>query len=161
VLLYLLPGLTVAAGALVALLSAGRVTAALVALTAVVVLLGFGVPVLMDLLRGSYLRHAADSRRGLREAGHRAAQVRDHFGPAASGILPWQVRGGSYFTGRVRVLSELAGWLGQPDSGDGRARVVTGGPGSGKSAVLGRLVCLADLRMRGELVPWAPPPTVP
>jgi WD40 repeat protein len=60
------------------------------------------------------------------------------------------VRSGSYFTGRVRVLGELAGWLGNTSDADARARVVTGGPGSGKSAVLGRLLWLADPRRRGQ-----------
>lgn len=70
--------------------------------------------------------------------------------PGGRGILPSSVRSGSYFTGRVRVLTELAGWLGGTGGADARARVVTGGPGSGKSAVLGRLVWLADPGRRGQ-----------
>ena len=42
------------------------------------------------------------------------------------------------------------GWLAQSDGTDYRARVVTGAPGSGKSAVLGRLIGLAGPRPRGE-----------
>ena len=79
-----------------------------------------------------------------------AAQLRDHFEPRARGILPSQVREGSYFTGRVKVLKELSSWVAQSDSTDYRARVVTGAPGSGKSAVLGRLIGLASPRLRGE-----------
>jgi hypothetical protein len=37
----------------------------------------------------------------------------------------------------------LAGWLNQPAGPGGSLRVVTGGPGAGKSALLGMLVCLA------------------
>ena len=44
-----------------------------------------------------------------------------------------------YFVGRETALDALRGWLAAPES-DGRARVVTGKPGSGKSAVLGLLV---------------------
>jgi WD40 repeat protein len=46
---------------------------------------------------------------------------------------------GWYFTGRINALRELTSWLRAPIS-DGKARVVTGRPGSGKSAVLGWLV---------------------
>nr|WP_225954925.1 caspase family protein [Kibdelosporangium phytohabitans] len=61
-----------------------------------------------------------------------------HFEPRSRGVE----RGtdaGDFFTGRTAVLAELTGWLSAP-AGDGRARVVTGSPGAGKSAVLGRLV---------------------
>ena len=58
---------------------------------------------------------------------------------------------GWYFTGREQALRELAAWLREEDSG-GVARVVTGGAGSGKSAVLGRIVTLADRRFRSEVL---------
>jgi caspase domain-containing protein len=45
----------------------------------------------------------------------------------------------SYFTGRQRLLSELESWLNREKS-DGKARVIVGGPGTGKSAILGKLV---------------------
>jgi hypothetical protein len=63
------------------------------------------------------------------------------------------------FVGRHAVLRDLSAWLADPDE---RARVVTGDPGSGKSAVLGRLVVLADPDRRGS-VPLAgvPADTVP
>lgn len=46
-----------------------------------------------------------------------------------------------FFTGRTAALRDLVAWIARPD---GRARVVTGRPGSGKSAVLARLVMCAD-----------------
>lgn len=46
---------------------------------------------------------------------------------------------GDYFVGRQAALQVLTDWL-QAKGGDRRARVVTGKPGSGKSAILGRLV---------------------
>ena len=48
-----------------------------------------------------------------------------------------------YFTGRQTALTELVAWLSAP-VGDNKARVVTGSPGCGKSALLGRIVSLAD-----------------
>ena len=51
---------------------------------------------------------------------------------------------GTYFTGRRRALTELVEWLvAAPQPGD-NLRVVTGGPGSGKSGVLARLVTASD-----------------
>ncbi|AMV44289.1 caspase family protein [Paraburkholderia caribensis] len=64
----------------------------------------------------------------------------EHWVPKARGA---EVGGGWYFTGRQQALRELAKWLSAEHS-DGRARVVTGGPGCGKSAVLARVVTLAD-----------------
>ncbi|RFP17514.1 hypothetical protein D0T25_12155 [Duganella sp. BJB488] len=58
---------------------------------------------------------------------------------------------GWYFTGRSQALKELVEWLEQP-SADGRARVVTGGPGAGKSALLARIVTLSDPASRGEVL---------
>jgi WD40 repeat protein len=61
---------------------------------------------------------------------------------------------GSYFTGRRAVLDDLLAWL-RASAAAGAAgerapsvQVVTGGPGSGKSAVLARLVLLADPALR-------------
>ena len=72
----------------------------------------------------------------------RAAELAEYWGPKARGVeVAAQV--GWYFTGRQAALAELAGWLADP-SADSRLWVLTGDPGSGKSAVLGRLVTLAD-----------------
>ena len=49
---------------------------------------------------------------------------------------------GWYFTGREKALLELVAWLTKPRS-DCRARVVTGSAGSGKSALLARLVTMS------------------
>ena len=51
---------------------------------------------------------------------------------------------GWYFTGRVAALRELVSYITGQDPSDYRPRVVTGGPGAGKSAVLARLVTFAD-----------------
>jgi WD40 repeat protein len=86
------------------------------------------------------------------------ADVIAHWGPRSRGV---QLEGqqGWFFTGRTRALRELVSWLGQDDR---RARVVIGGPGSGKSAVLSRLVTLADSAYRAR-APLAaiPEETVP
>lgn len=52
-----------------------------------------------------------------------------------------------YFTGRQSALTQLVVWLSAP-AGDNKARVVTGSPGCGKSALLGRIVSLADPEQR-------------
>lgn len=152
-LLYLLPGLVAAAGAVAAFLAVGRVTYALVTVTALLVVLGVGAPPAVDWLRNHYVSQAdrvAQERRSM--ADQLAFELRDHFGPRGRGMLPSQMRGGSYFTGRTQVLRELADWL--ASQGDSRARVLTGGPGSGKSAVLGRVVLLAGQRHRDPALEW-------
>ena len=50
------------------------------------------------------------------------------------------------FTGRHRALADIASWLDTP--ADARPMIVTGDPGSGKTAVLGILAALADPRRR-------------
>jgi WD40 repeat protein len=77
------------------------------------------------------------------EVVHRMRQERrTHFGPRGRGVEhPGEP--GSYFTGRLAALTDLVTWLSNPEH-DGRARLITGAPGSGKSAVLGHLLSLAD-----------------
>ena len=65
----------------------------------------------------------------------RAEEMRGQFVPRTAG-----------FTGRHRALAEITHWLGTP--ADARALIVTGDPGSGKTAVLGLLAALADPRRR-------------
>lgn len=64
-----------------------------------------------------------------------------HFGPRGRGV-EYASEPGDWFVGRLQALATVAGWLREPVH-DARARVVTGDPGSGKSAVLGRLLALA------------------
>jgi WD40 repeat protein len=94
----------------------------------------------------------------------RLRQVREdftaHWLPRARGVA-LASDPGWYFSGRTRILRELVGWLSDPDA-DHRARVVTGGPGSGKSAVLARLVTLADPQTRTDApLQQAPAGTIP
>jgi WD40 repeat protein len=65
-----------------------------------------------------------------------------HFEPRGRGV-EHAGEAGSYFTGRLAALTELVTWLSNPEH-DRRARLITGAPGSGKSAVLGHLLSLAD-----------------
>ena len=69
--------------------------------------------------------------------------------PITSG-MEIEVQRGSYFRGRVRLLTELADWL--TNSTDNRIRVITGRPGTGKSAILSKIVTLSDPQYR-QLMP--------
>ena len=81
----------------------------------------------------------------------RMAALRSHFQSRAQGLTPLWSRREWYFTGaRARSVGDC-----RLDSGMGRgrrARIITGGPGSGKSAVLGRIVTLGHPALR-EKVP--------
>ena len=81
-----------------------------------------------------------------------------HFLPQARGVAAGSELGW-YFTGRTAALRDLVNFMSAESP---RTLMVTGGPGSGKSAVLGRLVVLADRDFR-NLVPFAdiPPDTIP
>jgi WD40 repeat protein len=73
----------------------------------------------------------------------------EHWVPKARGA---ELGGGGwYFTGREQALREIARWL-SAERSDGRARVVTGGAGCGKSAVLSRVVTLSDPTYRQEVL---------
>ena len=81
----------------------------------------------------------------------RTEEIRSHFLPRARGTdspdeTQWR------FVGRYASLRDLTAWLRNDDGERSRVQVVTGDPGSGKSAVIGRLVVLAD-RQRHASVP--------
>ena len=79
--------------------------------------------------------HAEITGEGL--AGGDASDVSSHFEPRGRGVEHVHDPG-SYFTGRERALRAARAHL--DATGQGRVLVVTADPGSGKSAVLGRLV---------------------
>ena len=81
--------------------------------------------------------------------------LRTHWLPKARGTEAGSFA--SYFTGRIQALREIVAWLGAENSG-GKARIVIGRPGSGKSALLGRLVLLSDPACRSELLQSANAP---
>ncbi|MFJ3802948.1 AAA family ATPase [Streptomyces sp. NPDC090088] len=148
-LIHLLPGVAIGAGALLGLASADRVTPTSVVLTVLLVVSGTGVPPIVDRLR----------ERAALQTEH-AEQLRGHFRPRGRGVLPSSLREGSYFAGRTQALGELTEWINGQGPDVARSRVVTGAPGSGKSAVLGRLVSTADARTRSE-TPTAPDQALP
>ncbi|WP_327722324.1 caspase family protein [Streptomyces sp. NBC_00490] len=81
------------------------------------------------------------------------------FGPRSKG-LEHAGEYGDYFTGRTRALDELEAFLTTPAAEhDRKARVVTGKPGSGKSALLGRLLTHCDPAHPHPVV--GPPPAAP
>ncbi|MFI8518205.1 hypothetical protein ACIGEZ_10350 [Streptomyces sp. NPDC085481] len=75
------------------------------------------------------------------EGRRRRVELENHFAPRGRGFTRAQgARSGSYFVGRTDELDRLTAWLAHRESGWGRGVVVTGGPGVGKSALLGRLL---------------------
>ncbi|MFD6397654.1 hypothetical protein [Nocardia sp. NPDC060249] len=75
---------------------------------------------------------------------HLRANEREHFLLKASGADVIDI--GWYFSGRRSVTSRILEWA---DNADRGVFVLTGPPGSGKSAILGRLAVLADLNSQG------------
>ena len=73
-----------------------------------------------------------------------------HWDPKARGVEGIG-SAGWFFTGRKSALVELSRWLIAPVS-RGSAVVVTGQPGSGKSALLGRLVVSAHHSGRADMI---------
>ena len=71
----------------------------------------------------------------------------EHFVLAARGIEVGET--GWFFSGRKRLLGELVDWLDKAENG---VRVVTGPPGGGKSAVIGRLATLSDPDYRRQAI---------
>ena len=83
----------------------------------------------------------------------RRAEQRGHVLPRAQGLDTATVDEDLWlFTGRHRALREVCAWLrpGHRSTGPA-AMVVTGDPGSGKSALLSRLFVLADRRLRSRV----------
>ncbi len=74
-----------------------------------------------------------------------------HWRPRARGVSIESERG-YRFSGRTAALTKIVQWLDRPDP-DRRVLVVTGSPGVGKSAVLGRIVTTADPGIRASLPP--------
>ena len=90
---------------------------------------------------------AADQRRS-RLTGERA--LKEHWDPRGRGVER-AARPGWFFTGRRQALSQLVAWLTAAPAPADNVRVVTGGPGSGKSAVLARLVTMSNPRYRAGM----------
>jgi WD40 repeat protein len=72
-----------------------------------------------------------------------------HWIPRARGVSIESERG-YRFRGRTAALNRIVQWLDRPKP-DRRVLVVTGSPGVGKSAVLGRIVTTADAAIRASL----------
>jgi WD40 repeat protein len=72
-----------------------------------------------------------------------------YWDPRARGV-DRGTRRGSYFTGRHRARQEVLAWAGDLGRRPG-IRVVTGGPGSGKSALIAHLLMLSDPWLRSKL----------
>ena len=77
-----------------------------------------------------------------------------HWRPRARGVSIDSERGWR-FRGRGTALERIISWLDRPQP-DRRVLVVTGSPGVGKSAVLGRVVTTADADIRSSLLAALP-----
>jgi hypothetical protein len=82
---------------------------------------------------------------GLRDRRARAKAGRQRHRAEQAAIM--HVQGGTDFTGRHAALRDLAEWIANASGAKNAVFVVTGGPGSGKSALLGRLLALASRRV--------------
>ncbi|MFF2949812.1 AAA family ATPase [Kitasatospora sp. NPDC057965] len=78
------------------------------------------------------------------QVGWSRAELDDYWITRATGQMSGDV--GWYFTGRASLISQMNDFL----AGDDGALVVTGQAGSGKSALLARLVTLSDPRFRAD-----------
>ncbi|MGW6416645.1 caspase family protein [Streptomyces sp. NPDC055055] len=86
----------------------------------------------------------------------RRADLETHFAPRGQGFEHTTPgRGGSYFVGRTAELDRIARWLAQGDPTGERGLIVTGGPGVGKSALLGKLLLRSAGRTADTPVPTA------
>lgn len=82
------------------------------------------------------------------EADRREVELASRLLVRAKGFAPGS---GWWFTGRTAALGDLTGWLTSPSDrrvGHPAALAVTGGPGTGKTAVLGLLAALAHPQAR-------------
>ena len=88
---------------------------------------------------------------------HDSEALRTHWDPEArglpGGVARRGVAAGWHFSGRIRALATLIEHLNAEDSAT-PLRTVTGEPGSGKSAVLARLVTLSDADYRHAVPAW-------
>lgn len=76
-------------------------------------------------------------------------EARQHWRPRARGVAVGSERG-DRFRGRTAALRAITTWLARPEP-DRTVLLITGSPGVGKSAVLGRVVTTADNVFAAEL----------
>ncbi len=95
-----------------------------------------------------------------RQQAQRRADQYDHALPRAQGLDSPGRDDLWLFTGRHHALADACTWLNDPRP---PALVITGSPGSGKSALIGRLSILSDARLRARVPNQhaLPPDTVP
>ncbi len=91
---------------------------------------------------------SAAAQRQSRLSGERA--LTEHWDPRGRGVER-AARPGWFFTGRREVLFQLVAWLTAAFDPADNVRVITGGPGSGKSAVVARLVTMSDPDYRADM----------
>src|SRR4051794_9739933 len=121
----MVPGIGGAVAAIAELSGANRPGPVTVTLWLTVAVLSFALPVVLLLVESRQQRR--------RQASDALGEARRHFVTRGRGVTPSSFRRQWYFTGRRRALRELSAWFAEATPRDYRARVVTGGPGAGKS----------------------------
>jgi hypothetical protein len=77
-------------------------------------------------------------------------ELASHFDPASRGVTRGE--SGSYFIGRHEELARLVAWLaGESVAVAPQMMVITGSPGSGKSALISRVIILSDRTLRARV----------
>jgi hypothetical protein len=105
--------------------------------------LAFAIPTRVLTARSSVVKHALPTALELDPA------FASHWAPRSRGVQRNSDKGW-HFTGRRQSLTELAAWLASDDEPP-RLKVVTGPPGTGKSALLARLATCSDRRYRSSI----------
>jgi hypothetical protein len=77
------------------------------------------------------------------------AAIVEHLLLASRGRGPDEPASEDWFTGRAQTMRTLCAWLSTEDAAG--MWMITGGAGTGKSAILGRLVALADPAQRAQI----------
>lgn len=90
------------------------------------------------------------------EAQRRRADLETHFAPRGQGFEHTAPgRHASYFIGRTEEIDRISGWLAHGDAKWRRGLIITGGPGVGKSALLGKLLLRSGGRTANAPAPTA------
>ena len=114
----------------------------------------------LELLLEGKIDELRDELQGPRSTRRELVRWRERFGGRARALRNSD-EPGDYFAGREGVLRDMVAWLADPGPAK-RVVALKGQPGSGKSAVLARLIALSDAKLRESLdLRGVAPDTIP